>query len=39
LLQAIEVKDFPRMIKKIDHTEWQNFFVEEAKKLKSEIME
>ena len=39
LLQAMEVKDFPRMIKPIDHQEWQNFFIEEAKKLKSEIME
>lgn len=39
LLQAMEVKDFPRMIKQIDHREWQDFFVEEAKKLKSEIME
>lgn len=39
LLQAVEAKDFPRMIKPINHKEWQNFFVEEAKKLKSEIME
>lgn len=39
LLQAAEVKDFPRMIKPINHQEWQNFFVEESKKLKSEIME
>jgi len=38
LLQAQEVKDFPRMLKPIDHTEWQNFFVEEAKKLKSDII-
>ncbi len=38
LFLATEVKDFPRMIKKIDHTEWQNFFIEEAKKLKSEII-
>lgn len=39
LLQAAEVKDFPRMIKQINHQEWQDFFVEEAKKLKPEIME
>ena len=39
LLQATEVKDFPRMIKQIDHQEWQDFFVEEARKLKQEIME
>lgn len=38
LLQAKEVKDFPRMIKKIDDSEWQDFFVEEAKKLKLEII-
>ncbi len=39
LLQANDVKDFPRMIKKIDDREWQNFFIEEAKKLKPEIFE
>jgi len=39
LFLATEVKDFPHMIKKIDHAEWQNFFVEEARKLKPEIME
>ncbi|TSC68915.1 MAG: hypothetical protein G01um101470_1105, partial [Parcubacteria group bacterium Gr01-1014_70] len=39
LFLATEVKDFPRMIKQIDHQEWQDFFVEEARKLKQEIME
>ncbi|MEW6556831.1 MAG: nucleotidyl transferase AbiEii/AbiGii toxin family protein [Elusimicrobiota bacterium] len=34
---AIEMKEYPRMIKKIDHREWQNFFVNEARKLKKEI--
>lgn len=38
LLQATEVKDFPRMIKRIDDREWQNFFVKEAQKLKSDVM-
>lgn len=38
LLQAREVKDFPRMIRKIDDKEWQNFFIEEAKKLSPEII-
>ncbi|MDP3934689.1 MAG: nucleotidyl transferase AbiEii/AbiGii toxin family protein [Candidatus Giovannonibacteria bacterium] len=38
LFMAREVKDFPRMIKKIDHKEWQNFFFKEAKKLKSDIL-
>lgn len=34
-----ETKDYPKMIKKISNEEWQNFFVEEAKKLKKEIIE
>lgn len=38
LLMAREVKDFPRMIKKVDHQEWQTFFIGEAKKLKPEIL-
>lgn len=38
LLMAKEVKDFPRMIKKINSREWQDFFVEEARKLKSEVL-
>lgn len=38
LFMAREVKDFPRMIKKINHKEWQNFFIEEAQKLKKDIM-
>ncbi|HBB53959.1 MAG: hypothetical protein UW81_C0003G0002 [Candidatus Giovannonibacteria bacterium GW2011_GWC2_44_9] len=38
LLMAKEVKDFPRMIKHIQPQEWQRFFLEEAKKLKSEIL-
>ena len=37
LIKATEVKDYPLMLKKIDHKEWQNFFIEEAKKLKKEI--
>lgn len=35
--QASEAADYPRMLKPIDHKEWQDFFVEEAKKLKGEI--
>lgn len=38
LLMAKEVKDFPKMIKKINPREWQDFFVEEARKLKSEVL-
>lgn len=37
LLKAQDVKDYSRMIKKIDHREWKDFFVEEAKKLKKDI--
>lgn len=36
-LKAMDTKDFPRMIKTINHKEWQNFFVNEAKKLKPKI--
>lgn len=38
-LYAPEVTDLPRMIKKIDHSEWQQFFVKEAEKLKKEIFQ
>lgn len=38
LFLATEVKDFPRMLKGIRHKEWQNFFLEEAKKLKGDII-
>ena len=37
LLKARDTKDFPRMLKKIDHQEWQDFFVNEAKRLEKEI--
>jgi len=39
LLAASEASDYPRMIKPIDHNEWKEFFVEEARKLKKEIFE
>ncbi len=38
LEKAAEVADFPRMIKPIDHKEWQDFFIKEAEKLKPEIL-
>lgn len=38
LFQASEAADYPRMIKPIDHKKWKQFFVEEARKLKGEIM-
>lgn len=37
LYTAKDLKDYPRMLKKIDHREWKEFFVEEAKKLKKEV--
>lgn len=39
LLTATQVADYPRMVKPINHREWQEFFVAEAKKLKKEIFE
>ncbi len=36
-LEAAEARDYPRMLKPIDHQEWKDFFVEEARKLKKEI--
>ncbi len=35
--QAKEVKDFPRMKIKINRRDWQNYFVDEARKLKNRI--
>ena len=37
-LQATEVKDCPKMIKKIKPEVWQNFFKEEAKKFKEQVV-
>jgi len=37
LLEAAKLTDYPRMLKKINHQEWKEFFVEEAKNLKKEI--
>lgn len=37
LFLAKDVADYPRMLKKISHQEWRNFFIEEAKKLKGKI--
>jgi len=37
--KAGEAKDFPRLIKKINHKDWQKFFVNEAKKLRNQILE
>lgn len=37
LIKVSEVSDYPRMLKKINHREWKDFFLKEAKKLKSDI--
>ena len=37
LMEAVQLTDYPRMSKKIDHREWKEFFVEEARKLKRKI--
>ena len=39
LREVSRATDFPRMLKPIDHKEWQDFFVQEAAKLKPEIFE
>jgi len=36
-VEGSKMTDFPRMIRPIDHKEWQNFFINEAKKLKKDI--
>lgn len=38
-MRVAEVKDYPRMIAKMEVKEWQDFFLEEAKKLKPEIIQ
>ncbi len=37
-LLAKEVKDFPRMIIKLENKTWQEFFIQEAKSLKQQIV-
>lgn len=36
-LKVETVKDYPRMIKKMDNKKWQKFFLDEAKKLGREV--
>lgn len=38
-IKASAAKDLPRMIQNIPPQEWRNFFIEEAKKLKADIIE
>lgn len=37
-LLALELKDYPKLIEPLEETVWQNFFKEEAKKLKKDII-
>lgn len=39
LVRAEELKDYPRMIAKIDDREWQSFFMDGAKKLLPQVLE
>ena len=39
LLQAEQVKDYPKMIKEVNPKEWQEFFIKEARKIKKDITE
>ena len=37
LLKAKDLKDLPRMLHKIDHKQWRNFFLAQAKSLSKDI--
>ena len=36
-IEASKLTDYPRMLKRIDHKEWKQFFIDEARKLKKDI--
>lgn len=38
LILAESVKDYPIMIKKINHKDWQNYFIQEAKRMEGLIL-
>lgn len=38
-LKAYEVEDFPQMIKELPNEEWQQFFMDEAKKFESDVID
>lgn len=38
LMKVTDLRDYPRMIQKLRDEEWQQFFLEEAKKLKPKIL-
>ncbi len=37
-MQALELKDYPNLLVKLEKSKWQNFFVTEAKKFKDKIL-
>lgn len=37
LMEVKDTKDFPYMLKKIEHQEWQGFFIQEARRLEKKI--
>ena len=37
LFKAKDLKDLPRMLKKIDHKQWRNFFLAQARSLSKDI--
>lgn len=39
LLQVTELKDYPRLIQKMSEKSWQDFWVKEAEKLKSQVIQ
>lgn len=38
LLQVTKVKDYPRMIIPLENKKWQNFWINEARKLKDQVL-
>lgn len=38
-MKARELKDYPRMLEKLDEKVWQKFFIKEAKKLSGKVFE
>lgn len=38
-MKAVELKDYPHMLEKLDESEWQNFFISEARKLSGSLFE
>ena len=37
-IKAKKIKDYPKLLEKINHQKWQEFFIKEAKRLKLKIL-